>query len=222
MPADKETDIIRIVIADDHDLYRIGLARYLEQERDLTVSAQSTSAEAGLTLVRQLQPHVFVLSDDLPGTRTRDVVARALRGREAPRVIVLSGSSPSPANIVEGLLAGARAYLEKSSSIEEVTGAIRAAAAGNAWLSAPVAEVVFSRLRDAPPLERSDHAADRLSSRELEVLKLISRGMDNAEIASALAITPNTAKNHVSNILTKLEVPSRLLAATYAIRHDLA
>jgi DNA-binding NarL/FixJ family response regulator len=85
-----------------------------------------------------------------------------------------------------------------------------------------VADIVFARLREAPPLERSDHAADRLSSRELEVLRLLSRGMDNAEIASALAITTSTAKNHVSNILTKLEVPSRLLAATYAIRHNLA
>jgi len=222
MPADKETEIIRIVVADDHDLYRIGLARYLDQEPDLTVIAHAPSAEAGLRLVRQLQPNVFLFSQDLPGTVIQEVVAGALRGRDAPSVVVLSGSLTSPATVTAGLLAGVRAYLGKSSSIAEVAGAIRAAAAGNCWLSAPVADIVFARLREAPPLERSDHAADRLSSRELEVLRLLSRGMDNAEIASALAITTSTAKNHVSNILTKLEVPSRLLAATYAIRHDLA
>jgi DNA-binding NarL/FixJ family response regulator len=221
MQVDKERAVIRIVMVDGHDLYRTGLASYLEREPDMHVIAQAPTGSAGLRLIRQLQPHVVMLGDDLPDIRLADVVTDVVRGRGAARVVVLS-TSMTAAGMIAGLTAGARSYLGKDSSVDEVAGAVRAAATGNSWLSAAAADVVFGQLRQAPPHDQSRHAADRLSARELEVLKLLARGMDNSEIASALTITQSTAKNHVSNILTKLEVPSRLLAAIYAIRHELA
>jgi DNA-binding NarL/FixJ family response regulator len=104
--------------------------------------------------------------------------------------------------------------------VEEVATAIRAAATGAAWLSPRAAEVVLSRMRQPSPMLNNGVAPD-LSHRELDVLQLVARGMENAEIAEALSISPRTAKNHVSSILAKLGLPSRVQAAIYAVRHGL-
>jgi len=216
--AENERAAIQIVILDGHDLFRMGLARYLEREPDLHVLAHAGSGPAGLRLMRNLHPNVVVLDQDLPGVRVADVVTEV--GGE-PRVVVLDAST-TPAAVTEALTTGASSYLGKDSDVDDIAAAIRAAAAGNTWLSAAASQVVTARLRDAPPLALSSPVTGRLSARELEVLRLLARGLDNAEIAASLAITPSTAKNHVSSILTKLEVPNRILAAIYAVRHELA
>lgn len=208
-------------MVDGHHLYRSGLAHYLDREPDIHVVAQAATGPAGLQLVGQLRPHVVMLDDALPDIRIADIVATFVREGVMARVVVLSASINAAA-MITALTAGARSYLGKDSSVDEVAGAIRAAAGGSSWLSAAAADVVFGQLRQAPPPERSERAGERLSTRELQVLKLLAQGMDNAEIASVLGITRSTAKNHVSNVLTKLQVPSRLLAAIYAIRNELA
>jgi DNA-binding NarL/FixJ family response regulator len=221
MAEEAERPVIEVVIVDAHDLYRMGLAYYLEGESDLHVVAHAPSGPAGFRLIRQLQPGVVVLDRDLSGIRIGDVAALNARVRRAPGIVVLDASITAAA-VTEALAEGANSYLGKNSEVTEIAAAVRTAAAGNSWLSGEVSQIVCERLRDAPPMSVSGEAAERLSAREIEVLKLLARGMDNSEIASALAITASTAKNHVSNILTKLEVPSRILAAIYAIRHGLA
>lgn len=216
-----EDAVTEVVIIDGHYLFRTGLARYLSLAGDLHVVAHAVSGSAGLGLVRQLHPHVVVLDQDLPDIEVADIVSIASRSAHAPRVVVLNTSVTASA-VTEALKAGASAYLGKGSDVEDVAAAVRAAAAGSCWLSAEAAKVVSSQLREAPPRRPPADSAERLSTRELEVLKLLATGLDNSEIASALAITPSTVKNHVSNILTKLEVSNRILAAIYAVRHGLA
>jgi DNA-binding NarL/FixJ family response regulator len=116
---------------------------------------------------------------------------------------------------VEAMLAGACGYLLKDTVPDQIAAGVRAAAAGESMLSAPVAAQLIDRVRGAPPAPPD--AVD-LSEREIEVLRLIAQGRDNAQIAERLLISPTTAKNHVSNILAKLGVKSRVQAAIYAVR----
>jgi DNA-binding NarL/FixJ family response regulator len=118
--------------------------------------------------------------------------------------------------------AGAVGFLAKDTPIDGVVLAVRAAANGVAWLSPRAAEVVLGRVRrDGAEQDPQSDAIDELSARELEVLRLVARGMENAEIAEELGISPRTAKNHVSNILAKLGLPNRIQAAIYAVRRGL-
>jgi DNA-binding NarL/FixJ family response regulator len=118
--------------------------------------------------------------------------------------------------------AGACGFLAKDTPVDEVVAAVRAAARGAAWLSPRAAEVVLGRLRTAQSDNGPDQAAlDQLSPRELDVLRLIARGLDNATIANQLNISARTAKNHVSSILAKLGLSSRIQAAIYAVRSGL-
>jgi DNA-binding NarL/FixJ family response regulator len=124
--------------------------------------------------------------------------------------------------VAAAVRAGACGFLAKDTPIDGVIIAVRAAAQGAAWLSPRAAEIVLGRLRrDDPEPEPGADAIEQLSARELDVLSLIARGMENAEIAEALGISPRTAKNHVSNILHKLGLPSRVQAAIYAVRRSL-
>jgi DNA-binding NarL/FixJ family response regulator len=157
----------------------------------------------------------------MPGVSGADATRAILADRPSTRVVVLTVLSGD--EDVEGAVrAGACGFLAKDTPAEEVVTAIRAASQGAAWLSPRAAEVVLGRVRQADLKADSDLAdAEALSPRELDVLALIARGMDNAEIAAELTISPRTAKNHVSSILSKLGVTSRIQAAIYAVRHGL-
>ena len=138
------------------------------------------------------------------------------------RVLALTVTSDE-SDVAAAIVAGACGYLLKDSPIDDVVEAVRAAARGVAWLSPRAAEVLLDRIRReyVEPGAATDLEHD-LSPRELEVLQLVARGLDNTEIAVELSISPRTAKNHVSSILSKLEVPNRIQAATYAVRSGLA
>ena len=119
--------------------------------------------------------------------------------------------------------AGACGYLVKDSPIEEVLAAVRAAAGGSAWLSSRAAVAVLDRLRhEEPEAPIEPSAAESLTAREIEVLALVARGLENVEIASELGISSLTAKGHVSSILTKLELSNRVQAAVFAVQHHLS
>jgi DNA-binding NarL/FixJ family response regulator len=127
------------------------------------------------------------------------------------------------ADVASAVIAGACGYLLKDSPIDDVVEAVRAAARGIAWLSPRAAEALLGRIRrDYVEPGGTPEPEPDLSPREVEVLQLIARGLDNSEIAAELSISPRTAKNHVSSILSKLEVPNRIQAATYAVRSGLA
>ena len=208
-------DDTRVVVVDDHDLFRTGLMNLLT-EQGIHVVGEAATGEAAVKLVRDLAPDVVVMDIHMPGISgvdaTRELAAVAPRSR----VVVLT-ISEEDGDVVDAVMAGACGYLLKSSSIDELVAGIRAAAAGESLISPQIATKVLQLLRAQSPGQSQPLRAE-LSARELEVLKLIAIGKDNAEIAKDLFISPKTVKNHISNILMKLQIDNRIQAAVYAVR----
>jgi len=204
-----------VVVVDDHDLFRTGLMNLLT-EQGIHVVGEAATGEAAVKLVRDLAPDVVVMDIHMPGISgvdaTRELAAVAPRSR----VVVLT-ISEEDGDVVDAVMAGACGYLLKSSSIEELVAGIRAAAAGESLISPQIATKVLQLLRAQSP-GRSQPLRAELSERELEVLRLIAIGKDNAQIAKDLFISPKTVKNHISNILMKLQIDNRIQAAVYAVR----
>jgi NarL family two-component system response regulator LiaR len=217
------TRLIRVLIVDDHDLFRTGLASLLDSQPGIEVVAQASSGRAGIRLAEEMRPDVILMDLRMPDIEGPAATREILERDPDMRVVALTVVSTSSA--VEGAMeAGACGFLAKDTAIDGVAAAVRAAAQGGAWLSPRAAEVVLARMiRSSQASEGSDSAGlEELSARELDVLRLIARGMENSEIAESLNISRRTAKNHVSNILAKLGVPSRVQAAIYAVRRGLA
>ena len=208
----------RVLIVDDHDLFRTGLASLIADEDGIEVIAQASGGRMGVRLAAELNPDVILMDLRMPDM-TGPEATREIVGRNPHiRVLALTVASEDR-DVAEALQAGACGFLAKDTPVDNLVVAIHAAALGTAWLSPRAAEVVLGRIRNAPPpQEQQDSPLEQLSSRELDVLRLIANGMENAEIAAELNISPRTAKNHVSNILTKLGLPSRVQAAVYAVR----
>jgi DNA-binding NarL/FixJ family response regulator len=212
---------IRVLVVDDYDLFRTGLTSLLAAEPDIEIAAQASGGRAAIRLASELQPDVVLMDLRMPDLGGADATREILTSRPSTRVVVFTVLSEDE-HVQEAMQAGACGFLAKETPIDEVITAVRAAARGVAWLSPRAAEVVLGQVRRA---EREhvpdDERIQSLSPRELGVLQLIARGMENAEIAEALDISPRTAKNHVSSILAKLGLPSRIQAAVFAVRHGL-
>ncbi len=216
-------DSIRVLLVDDHDVFRHGLAQLLGDE-GLDVVAQASAGEAGVRLVRELAPDVVLMDLSMPGLNGVEATRAIAADADAPAVVVLT-LSDDDASMLEALLAGAAGYLLKDATLDQIVTAVRAAAGGDAVIPPRVAPEVLRRLRAAEPTRAATTAADgaaiELSEREDEVLRLIVDGHDNAAIAAALFISPNTVKSHVASIFTKLGVESRLQASVQALRRGL-
>ncbi len=217
MNAQGGNDEPRVLVVDDHDLFRTGLVNLLT-EQGVHVVGEAPNGETAVRLVRELAPDVVVMDLNMPGITgveaTREIAASAPR----TRVVVLT-ISVDDGDVMDAVMAGACGYLLKDSTITELISGIRAAAAGESLISPHIATKVLQVLRS----QQSSAWAGRplraeLSDRELEVLKLIAIGKDNAEIARDLFISPKTVKNHISNILMKLQIENRIQAAVYAVR----
>ena len=212
----REGVAIRVLIVDDHDLFRVGMASLLGSRPDIEVVSQASGGRMGVRLADELQPDVVLMDLRMPAlaNATREILAL----RPETRVLVFSVACDD-ADVAAALDSGACGFVAKDTSPNDVGAAIRAAAHGVAWLSPRAAEVVLRRVRTQNIQRESDpDATEQLSTRELDVLRLIARGKGNAAIAEALGISPRTAKNHVSNILSKLGLPGRVQAAIYALR----
>jgi DNA-binding NarL/FixJ family response regulator len=213
---------IRLVIVDDHDLFRAGLASLLNERPGIEVVAQASGGRMGVRLVDELRPDVVLMDVRMPDLEGPEATREILERHPRTRVLALTVVSDD-ADVAEVVEAGACGFLAKDTPIDGVVLAVRAAANGIAWLSPRAADVVLGRVRrDEPEQSQDFDLADELSARELEVLRLIARGLENSEIAQELGISPRTAKNHVSNILAKLGLPSRVQAAIYAVRRGLS
>ncbi len=205
---------------DDHDLFRTGLASILGAEPDLEFVAQASHGRIGVRLARVLRPDVVLMDlrmEDLDGI---EAIKEILAAAPAARVIALTVASDER-DVEAAVIAGACGYLLKDTAIGDIVAAVRAAASGNTWLSARAAAAVLDRVRSqhVPPTAAPD--PEQLSPRELEILRLVARGMENSEIAAELDISPRTAKNHLSKIFVKLVVSNRVQAAIYAVRRGL-
>jgi DNA-binding NarL/FixJ family response regulator len=210
---------IRVLVVDDHDLFRTGLASLLAAEPDIEVAAQASGGRMAVRLADELAPDVVLMDCRMPDLSGPEATRQILARHPAMRVIALTVASDD-ANVLAALSAGGSGFLTKDTPMSVVLEAVRAVAQGAAWFSPRAADVVLGRLRSEATAMDSDAGAPApLSSRELEVLRLLADGADNAAIAQTLGISPRTAKNHVSSILAKLGVPNRVQAAVYAIRH---
>lgn len=208
---------LRVLIVDDHDLFRTGLRNLLEEQGVVIVGEAGTGAEA-VRIVRELAPDVVVMDLNMPGMggveATRNITALA----PLTRVLMLT-ISDEDTDVMDAILAGACGYLLKDASVQDLVAGIRAAARGESLISPHIAAKVLQRVRatSAQP-EIAETIRSELSDREIEVLKLIANGKDNALIAAELHISPKTVKNHISNILMKLQIDNRIQAAVYAVR----
>lgn len=210
--------MLRVLVVDDHDLFRTGLSALLSAERQIEVVAQASGGRMAVRLAAELAPDVILMDVRMPDLSGPEATRQILQQQPGVRILALTVST-NDRDVAAVLEAGAAGFLAKDTPIDSLVTAMRAAASGAAWLSPRAAEVVLGRIRTTAPQEEADAAGlEQLSERELEVLRLIANGLENAEIASALDISPRTAKNHVSNILAKLGLPSRVQAAVYAVR----
>jgi DNA-binding NarL/FixJ family response regulator len=221
MEAARPNGAIRVLVVDDHDLFRAGLASLLAMQPDIEVVAQASGGRMGIRLADELRPDVVLMDLRMPDVEGPAATREILRRSPGIRVLVLTVATDD-SDVEAALEAGACGFIAKDTPVGGVAVAVRAAAQGVAWLSPRAADVVLGRVRKRTTQQDADAGAEQqLSARELDVLRLIARGMENADIAQALAISPRTAKNHVSNILAKLGLPSRVQAAIYAVRRGI-
>jgi DNA-binding NarL/FixJ family response regulator len=219
--AARQNGAIRVLVVDDHDLFRAGLASLLGTQPDIEVVAQASGGRMGVRLAKELRPDVVLMDLRMPDLEGHEATRLIVQRDPGARVLVLTVASDD-SDVEAALEAGACGFMAKDTPIDGVAVAVRAAAQGVAWLSPRAAELVLGRVRQRAGEPDEQHGPEaQLSSRELDVLRLIARGLENAEIAQTLGISPRTAKNHVSNILAKLGLPSRVQAAIYAVRRGL-
>jgi DNA-binding NarL/FixJ family response regulator len=207
---------LRVVIVDDHPVYRQGLANLLV-EVGIDVVAQAGKGEDAVRIVAETAPDVAVVDLNMPGMSGVELTRRLTARNPATRVLIVSVSAQE-ADVTEAILAGASGYVLKDGPVEEVAAGIQAAAAGESLISPRVASMLLRRIRTDQPAEADQPSSTALSDRELEVLQLVAEGKGNQEIGEALFIGQSTVRNHISSILMKLQVDNRVQAAVRAVR----
>ena len=216
-PANKALDEVRVLVVDDHDLFRTGLKTLLE-EQGVNVVGEAPNGQTAIRLASELAPDVIIMDLNMPGLTGVETTRKLTGIVPLTRVVVLTISADDD-DVMDAVMAGACGYLLKDSSIQDLIGGIRAAAAGESLISPQIAAKVLRRLRSqSSSVDAAETIRAELSDREIEVLKLIANGKDNAQIARELFISPKTVKNHISNILMKLQIENRIQAAVYAVR----
>jgi len=206
-----------VLIADDQQMVRAGFRMILEAEPDVRVVGEAADGEEALQAARRTHPAVVVMDIRMPVLDGVAATRRLLAELDPPPYVVIVTTFDDDENLYEALRAGASGFLLKNSSPEQLVEAVRAAAAGEGLLSTSVTRRVIAELARRSPGEPARPAAlEELTARELEVLRLMARGLSNAEIAEQLVITPGTAKTHVSRILMKLGLRDRVQAVVLA------
>jgi len=212
---------IRVLVVDDHDLFREGLRTLLEEEA-VVVIGEASSGEQAVELVGELAPEIVLMDLDMPGVGGVEATRQISAVAPLTRVVVLT-ISDDDADVMDAILAGACGYLLKDSSVPELLRGIAAASVGESLISPTIAARLLQRIRAATAVpEVTETVRAELSDRELEVLKLIAGGKNNAEIANDLFVSSKTVKNHISNILAKLQISNRIQAAVYAVKSGIA
>ena len=211
---------LRVLIVDDHALYRRGLRRLLESH-GLEVVGEAADARGAIRMARKLRPDVTLMDLSMPGMPGSEAIPEIVAADPHARVLVLSGGAEDE-TVLDALIAGACGYLMKTASTAEIVAGARLVAEGHSLISPKVAAALVVRLREWARADAEPVVAPGLTSRELEVLSLVAAGKANSAIASELFLSPKTVKNHVAAILGKLEFDNRVQAATFAVRQGLA
>jgi NarL family two-component system response regulator LiaR len=207
------SDPITVMIVDDHEMVRHGASGYLEAQLDIEVVAEAESGEEAVRLAQEHVPHVVLMDLVMPGMDGVEATRKVKDVSPRSQIIVLT-SYHQDEHIFPALQAGAISYLLKDVKAGELVEAIRRAAHGEATLHPRVAARVIQAFRGGDLDQSSPFTS--LTERELDVIKLIARGLTNRKISEELVISEGTVKGHVSNILSKLHLADRTQAAVYA------
>jgi DNA-binding NarL/FixJ family response regulator len=212
---------IRVLVVDDQELFRRGLVMLLGLEPGIEVVGEASDGVEGTNFATSDAPDVVLLDVRMP-RRSGIEACLAMKDAVPSAKIIMLTVSDEEADLYEAVKSGAAGYLLKDSSIEEVAQAVRVVADGQSLISPSMAVKLIDEFKQMSRPER-EHVPGglRLTERELEVLRLVAKGMNNREIARQLYISGNTVKNHVRNILEKLQLHSRMEAVMYAVREKL-
>ncbi|MCZ7414571.1 MULTISPECIES: response regulator transcription factor [unclassified Streptomyces] len=213
---------VRVLVVDDHELFRRGLEIVLQTEEDIQVVGEAGDGAEAVEKAADLLPDIVLMDVRMP-RRGGIEACTAIKEVVPSAKIVMLTISDEEADLYDAIKAGATGYLLKEISTDEVCAAIRAVADGQSQISPSMAAKLLTEFKSM--IQRTDESklvpAPRLTDRELEVLKLVATGMNNRDIAKALYISENTVKNHVRNILEKLQLHSRMEAVVYAMREKI-
>ena len=211
----------RVLVVDDQELFRRGLTMLLAAEDGIEVVGEAGDGIEGVALATRTAPDVVLLDVRMPKRSGIEACQEIKEAVPAAKIIMLT-SSDEEADLYEAVKSGASGYLLKDSSIDEVAQAVRVVADGQSLISPSMAVKLIDEFKQMSRPER-EHVPGglRLTERELEVLRLVAKGMNNREIARQLYISENTVKNHVRNLLEKLQLHSRMEAVMYAVREKL-
>ncbi|UCC90022.1 MAG: response regulator transcription factor [Anaerolineales bacterium] len=210
---------LRILLVDDHEVVRMGLATLLEDDPDVRIVGEAGSAREALEACQRLNPDLVILDIRLPDQPGVNVCRQIVERWPHIKVIILT-SFVNDELIAEAISAGAAGYVLKQVGNQELLRAIQAVRRGEALLDPQVTQRVLQRIRQTERLLDAGAFRD-LSHRELEVLHLVSQGKSNPQIAQALSLSEKTVRNHVSSLLTKLDMSNRIELATYAVKHHI-
>ncbi len=211
-------EIIRLLIADDHDLFREGLRALISTTEDIELVGEAATGEEAISIAEQLQPDVVLMDINMPGVDGIHATRQILRANPTTGVIMVT-MLKDDASVFSAMRAGARGYVLKGSKYKELLQTIRAVANGQALFGPAIAARIINffdtkgpKLKSALPGE----AFPELTPRELEVLELIAQGASNNQIAETLVIADKTVRNHINSIFSKLQVADRAAAIIQA------
>ena len=215
-------DPIRVLVVDDHALFRRGLEMVLAQEPDIELCGEASDGAEAVAKAAETLPDIVLMDVRMP-KRSGIEACTAIKDVVPSAKIIMLTISDEEADLYDAIKAGAMGYLLKEISIDEVAAAIRAVHGGQSLISPSMASKLLSEF--ASMIKKGDSRqqvpAPKLTDREMEVLRLVAKGLNNRDIAKQLFISENTVKNHVRNILEKLQLHSRMEAVVYAVREKL-
>ena len=213
-------DPIRILLADDHTLFRKGIRTLLEQMPGVEVIGEASTGKEAVAEAHALVPDVILMDIKMPELSGIEATQRIVQ--ENPHIgIILVTMFDDPESVFSGMRAGARGYVLKEAEPQELMRAIEAANRGEVLLCPIIAQKVLNHFSQSPGQQRPGLPYEALTQRELEVLQLATRGLSNKEIAQKLIISEKTVKNHTANIFSKLQVNDRTQAILYGLRKGL-
>jgi DNA-binding NarL/FixJ family response regulator len=213
--------VISVLIADDQDLVREGLRMLLEAEPDLAVAGEASNGSQALAQARVLDPDVILMDVRMPQLNGIEATTRLVQSGSRARILMLTTFNLDE-YVYHALKAGASGFLLKDATREQLTGGVRAVSAGETLLAPVVTRRLIENFCRGPaPGALADDRTERLSGRELEVVRLVAQGLSNAEIAARLYLSETTVKSHITRILAKLDLRDRVQVAVHAYEHGI-
>lgn len=213
--------MIRVLLADDQTLVRGGFRMIIDAQPDMDVVAEAEDGAQAVAMAGEQKPDVVLMDIRMPGMDGLDATRRLLASHEPPRVLILTTFDLNE-YVYEAMKSGASGFLLKDVRPEQLAEAVRTVAAGDALLAPAITRRLIEEfVRRPPPGQRAPAELDELTDRELDVLRLLTKGLSNNEIAQALFVSEATVKTHVTRILAKLDLRDRVQAVVFAYEHGL-